>query len=249
MSLPDAKSLGPGLLTQLMFAKELGVDKFLVVNVNLRDGLIKEMAQGKAWRSSIQSQITQSAVRVGKRYKFNEAHAIHVSKLACSLFDQLSPLHLLPLRFRSILEIAAILHEIGYFVNAKSRHKHSAFLISNSEFFGIGANDLALVSLVARYHRGASPLPRHDSYAKLDRFKRVAVSKLAAILRVAKALDSSHQQRIKTIHCLDTPAHVELTTTDVEEISMEQLEVRQVGQLFTDIFGKEIVFETSDSRS
>ena len=249
LSLPDAKSLGPGLLTQLMFAKELGVDKFLVVNVNLRDGLIKEMAQGKTWRSSIQTQITQSAIRVGKRYKFNEAHATHVAKLACELFDQLAPLHRLPIRFRSILEIASILHEIGYFVNAKSRHKHSAFLISNSEFFGIGSNDLQLVSLVARYHRGASPLPRHDSYAKLERFQRVAVSKLAAFLRVAKALDSSHQQRIKKILCQDTQNFVELTTPDVEEISMEQSEVRQVGQLFADIFGKEIVFETASNRS
>ena len=249
MSLPDAKSLGPGLLIQLMFAKELNVDKFLVVNVNLRDGLIKEMAQSKASRDPIQSQITQSAIRVGKRYKFNEAPATHVAKLACDLFDQLLPLHRLPLRFRLILEIAAILHEIGYFVNAKSRHKHSAFLISNSEFFGIGAKDLELVSLVARYHRGASPLPRHDNYAKLDRFKRVAVSKLAAILRIAKALDSSRQQRVNEIRCQDRPNFVELTTPDVEEISMEQLEVRQIGQLFADIFGKEIVFETAGNRS
>ena len=249
MSLPDAKSLGPGLLTQLMFARELGVDKFLVVNVNLRDGLIKEMAQGKIWLQSIQSQMTQSAIRVGKRYKFNEAHATHVAHLACSLFDQLAPLHNLPLRFRLILEVAALLHEIGYFVNAKSRHKHSAYLISNSEFFGIGTNDLALITQVARYHRGRSPQPRHDNYAKLDRFGRVAVSKLAAILRIAKALDSNYQQRIKKIVCVDKPANVELTTPDVEEISMEQLEVRQVGQLFADIFGKEILFETADNRS
>ena len=249
MSLPDAKSLGPGLLTQLMFAKDLGVDKFLVVNVNLRDGLIKEMAHGKAWLKSIQSQMIQSAIRVGKRYKFNEAHSKHVAKLACSLYDQLGPLHLLPLRFKPILEVAALLHEIGYFVNAKSRHKHSAYLISNSEFFGIGTNDLALISLVARYHRGANPLPRHDAYAKLDRFQRVAVSKLAAILRVAIALDSSYQQRIRKIRCVDKPAHVELSTPDVEEISMEQLGIRQVGRLFADIFGKEIVFEAADNRS
>jgi len=228
MSLPDAKSLGPGLLTQLMFAQELGVGKFLVVNVNLRDGLIKEMAHGKIWLRSIQSQMTQSAIRVGKRYKFNEAHATHVAKLACSLFDQLAPLHNLSQRFRLVLKVAALLHEIGDFVNAKSRHKHSAYLISNSEFFGIGTNDLALITQVARYHRGALPQPRHDSYAKLDRFGRVAVSKLAAILRIAKALDSNYQQRVKKIVCVDKLSH---------------------GQLFADIFGKEILFETADNRS
>lgn len=244
MSLPDAKSLGPGLLTQLLFAQELKVNKFLVANVNLRDGLIKEMAEGKGWLASIQDQMVRSAVRLAKRYKFNEAHATHVARLACSLYDQLVPYHNLPSRFRSILQIASLLHEIGYYVSSKSKHKHSGYLIRNSEFFGIGSQDLELIALVARYHRGASPQPRHDNYAKLSRFQRVAVAKLAAILRVAKALDSSYHQRVKSVTCFDRPLHIEMVTPDVEDLSVEQLELKKSCRMFADIYGKEIVLES-----
>ena len=244
MSLPDAKSLGPGLLTQLLFAQQLGIKNFFVANVNMRDGLIKEMAQGHGWSYSIQSQIVQSAIRLGRKYQFNEDHAIHVAELACSLFDQLQSLHKLDDRFRGILELASLLHEIGYFISSKSKHKHSMYLILNSEFFGIGNTDLQLIALVARYHRGASPLPRHEGYSRLDRKQRVAVSKLAAILRLAKALDVGRNQRIKTIRCFERGNRLELSTPDVADLSMEQLELRQVCGLFEDIFGREVILET-----
>lgn len=249
MSLPDAKSLGPGLLTQLLFAHELGVKTFLVANVNLRDGLIKEFAMGQRWSDAIQSQIVQSAMRLGRKYQFNESHARHVSALACLLFDQLQWLHKLPIRFRGILQLASLLHEIGYFISSRSKHKHSMYLIRNSEFFGISENDLHLIALVARYHRGAAPLPRHLGISQLGRELRVAVSKLAAILRIAKALDVGHNQRIVAIEALERGKRLELWTGDVADVSMEQLELRQVSGLFGDIFGREILLETvGDSR-
>ncbi len=244
MSLPDAKSLGPGLLTQLLFAKELGIRNFLVANVNMRDGLIKEIAQGGSWSKTIQNQIVRSAIQLGNKFEFNEDHAVHVSKLARSMFDQLQSLHKLPERFRGILELASLLHEIGSFISSKSKHKHSMYLILNSEFFGIGNTELQLIALVARYHRGASPLPRHDGYSQLKREERVAVSKLAAILRLAKALDVGRNQRIKNIQCVQRGNRLELSAPDVADISMEQLELRQVCGLFEDIFGKEVLLET-----
>jgi exopolyphosphatase/guanosine-5'-triphosphate,3'-diphosphate pyrophosphatase len=245
MSLPDANSLGPGLLTQLLFAKELNVKKFLVANVNMRDGLIKEMAQGRRWSGSIQDQIVRSAIRLGRKYKFNEDHAVHVSELACSMFDQLQSLHKLPVRFRGILQLASLLHEIGYFVNSKAKHKHSMYLILNSDFFGIGNVDLHLIAQVARYHRGASPLPRHDGYSQLERKQRVAVSKLAAILRISKALDVGKNQKIKSVSCLERGNRLEIATTDAADLSTERLEIRQVSGLFNDIFGKEVLLDTA----
>ncbi len=248
MSLPDANSLGPGLLTQLLFARELNVKKFLVANVNMRDGLIQEMAEGRRWSDSIRDQIVRSAIRLGKKYKFNEDHASHVSKLACSMFDQLRPLHKLPDRYRGILQLASLLHEIGYFINSKAKHKHSMYLILNSDFFGIGNKDLQLIAQVARYYRGAAPQPRHDGYSQLRRQQRVAVSKLAAMLRIAKALDVGKNQKIKQVTCVERGSRLELSALDVTDISMEQLELRQVGELFNDIFGKEVLLETVDER-
>ncbi len=100
-----------------------------------------------------------------------------------------------------ILFLAALLHEIGLYINVRSNHKHAMYLIRNSELFGLSRRDVLLVALVARYHRRSSPLPTHEGYANLDRTDRVAVSKLAAILRLAIALDDSRSQRINDISC------------------------------------------------
>ncbi len=241
MSLTDAQSLGPALLTQLKFAHELKVKKLLVANVSLRDGLLKEMAAGKGWSESIQKQIVRSAIQTGRKLNFNEDHALHVAKLSSLLFEQLRPLHMLSDRYGKILQLGAILHDVGYFINSKSRHKHSMYLILNSEFFGIGSSDLKLIALVARYHRGRTPQPSHELYSGLSRKNRVAVTKLAAILRIAKALDSSLNQRLKNLECEWIGPRLIMATKDVADISMEQGELSQASGLFENIFGKEVV--------
>ncbi len=239
-SLPDAECLGPSLLAQLMIAEELGAKNFFVSNVNLRDGLIKEMAQGRRWSESIQKQIVQSVNQLGNRYHFNESHANSVATLAMSLFDQLRELHKLGDRYRNVLEIAALLHEIGLFVGPKSYHKHSMYLIRNSDYFGIGKTDIELVSLVARYHRRATPQPNHEGYLDLERHERVAVSKLAALLRVAKALDASRGQKLDEIEVVNTGKQIQVRTDYSQDLSSELLELKKASNFFEDIYGSKI---------
>ncbi|MEM7782484.1 MAG: Ppx/GppA phosphatase family protein [Planctomycetota bacterium] len=240
MSLPDAQSLGPGLLIQVMIARRLKVNRFLVGKSNLRDGVIKEMIEPRGWSDTIQTQIVQSAIRLGRKFKFNENHARHVAKLACNLFDELKDLHQLTSRYRGMLELACLLHEIGVYISSKSRHKHSAYLIRNSGLFGMGERDIDMVALVARYHRGAIPLPRHDIYSQLGRKSRVAVSKMAAILRIAKSLDVKRKQRVKSVRAEFKGNRLDLIGKGTVDITMEQLELRQNVGMFEVIFGKEV---------
>ncbi|MCH2182537.1 MAG: exopolyphosphatase [Mariniblastus sp.] len=246
LSLPEADSLGPALLTNCMIAQELGVEHVYVANVNLRDGLVQEMAQGRKWSAEIQEQIEHSAVQVGRKYHFDENHCLHISHLASSLFDQTKELHQLDARYQGILQIAALLHETGKYISEQGYHKHSLYLIRHSEFFGIGSKDVQLVGLVARYHRRATPQPNHDGYSSLNREHRIAVAKLAAILRVAKALDASRTQRIREIECHVMPKQVKIILPSLTDISLEQLEVTRTCQLFEDIFGTKIVIATMD---
>ena len=244
MSLPDAQLLGPGLLTQLTIAKEFGVNKLMVANINLRDGLINEMAQDRGWSDSIRHQIIRSATQLGRKYNFREEYAEHVAKLACKLFDQLQILHELPIRFRGVLHVAALLHDIGGFISSRSLHKHSMYIIKNSEFFGVGSKDQDLVALIARYHRRASPSASHVGYSSLSREDRVAVSKLASILRIAIALEQGQNQRIQKIACQYHPHEVRIVSADNADVSLEEIEVREASGLFETIFGKPVVLTT-----
>jgi len=246
MSLPDAQTLAPALLTHYLFGCETGVDQLLIANINLRDGLLKEMAEGRTWSEAIQQQIVRSAILVGRKFQFEETHAMHVSELACKLFSQLQPLHQLPDRFGGFLQIAAILHDIGSFVSIQSRHKHSHYLIQNSDLFGIGKSDIEIISHVARYHRRAFPQPAHITFAGLTRDRRVAISKLASLLRLAKALDVSMSQRIQSIDCRIQESNMIILVSDVSDVSVERLEMRKSSPLFESLFGKRVLLETTD---
>jgi len=137
--------------------------------------------------------------------------------------------------------VAALLHEVGLFVNQRSYHKHSMYLIRNSEFFGLGAKNLQLAALVARYHRRASPQPQHEGYEGLERKDRVTVAKLAAILRVAKALDVSRQGRIAEFKPQLLANRLILTVDNVSDLSLENLELHLTGAMFEDTFGMPVV--------
>lgn len=241
LSFPDAETLGPALLAYVLLARELKIRELLVTNVNLRDGMLKEMSTGSAWSKEFSKQIIRSAVDLGRKFGFDEQHAIHVADLSSSLFHQLRDEHQLPPRFEVILYTAALLHEVGLFVSNRSYHKHSLYLIRNSELFGLAKRDLLLAALIARYHRRASPQPTHEGYSTLDRDGRVAVAKLAAILRVAKALDESRSQRIHEATCQQEGGRLVISIPRVEDLSLEQLALKQSGSLFDETFGMPVL--------
>lgn len=241
LSYPEAETLGPALLAYVLLAKELQITSILVSNVNLRDGLLTEMAEGDSWNKEFAKQIIRSALDLGRKFNFDEAHAVHVAQLCSNLFHQLKEDHQLPPRYEVILHVAALLHEIGLFVSNRSYHKHSLYLIRNSELFGLGKKDLLLAAMVARYHRRASPQPTHEGYATLDRDERVAVSKMAAILRIADALDESRSQRIFEIVVQHDSDRLILSIPLVEDLSLETLALKQNGLLFEETFGLSVL--------
>ncbi len=242
---PDAETLGPALLTMLRFADKLGVARIRVSPVNLRDGLMQEMASQGEWSDDFRQQVRNAAIDLGRKYAVDETHARHVSHLSGLLFDALRPQHRLDARHKMTLELAALLHEIGLFVGISSYHKHSQYLILNSEVFGLSHRELRLVALVARYHRRASPKPTHSMFSNLDREERVIVSKLASILRVAIALDRSYSQRIREFSCRVEKDRFIVEIPGIDDLSLEQIMLRQTGQLFEETYGMSVLLRRS----
>ena len=237
LTFQEAETLGPALLVSLELALLLNLDRVLISNANLRDGLLQEMFTESFWTDDFRNQIVRSSLELGRKYHFDERHAVHVAKLSQELFAALAAEHQLDNRAELILQIAALLHEIGSYVNQSSSHKHSMYLILNSELFGLTKDDLTLVALVARYHRRATPKPTHPYFGNLDRDQRVAVSKMAAILRIADALEASRGQRIGEILCEIEADRLVITVPGLTDVSLEQLAMRQAQTLFEEIFG------------
>lgn len=241
ISFPEAETLGAALLANVLLAKKFQLSHVRVSNVSLRDGLFTEMATGAAWSREFSKQIIRSADDLGRKYEYDRPHAAHVADLSSKLFHALQDEHRLPARQEVLLYVAALLHEIGLFVSNRSYHKHTLYLIRNSELFGLSKKDLLLTSLVARYHRRASPQPTHEGYALLDRDERVAVAKMAALLRIAVALDESRTQRIHEVECIREADRVIIQVPKVEDLALEQLALKQNGSMFEEIFGLSVL--------
>lgn len=245
MTYASAETLGPALLTYVRIAEGMRLRTLYVAPVTMREGVVGELALGNTLTPEFREQIIHSALELGKKYEFDQSHAQHVAKLCKVLFDSLSAEHRLSDRFRQILVIAAILHEIGLFISNRRHHKHSMYLIRNSELFGLGTHDVLLTALVARYHSHAMPLPAHEGYNTLDREDRISVAKMAAILRIADALDCSYAQRVNHIEITINRNDVTIYVKDAVELSLEQLALREKGGMFEHVFGKQVILAAS----
>lgn len=241
LTYPEAETLGPALLTYSELVRILGLRRILVPKISLRTALELDLIPGHSATQDFRGQVLHAAEALGQRFHCDPKHARNVADLSLQLFHALGPEHQLGARHELLLEVAALLHECGLFVNNRSHHKHSQYLIMNSDLFGVTRDDLLTISLVARYHRRSPPMPDHPYYDTLPREARIVVQKLAALLRVADALDRVHRQRIREIEIESGDDRVTLTVHGVDDLTIERLALREKGRMFEEIFGKTIV--------
>jgi exopolyphosphatase / guanosine-5'-triphosphate,3'-diphosphate pyrophosphatase len=144
-------------------------------------------------------QVIESARRLGKKYFFDEKHATTVARLGLQIFDQTASFHELDSEARLLLEVAALLHDVGHYVNVSNHHKHTFYLIQSSPLVGLTQLQMDLVANVARYHRKSAPKIQHPPYEAMAPKQRLMISKLAAILRLADALDHEHASTVDSV--------------------------------------------------
>ena len=238
----EAETVGPSLLAYVLLARAFKVEQLIVPRISLRDGLLREMVTRDLWSGAFGEQVLHAAWLLARKYQVDEHHAQHVAELCAKLFNELQPEHRMGRRHFILLQTAALLHEVGGFVSNRSHHKHSLYLIANSDLFGLTREDLAIIALVARYHRRAVPnAATHPEFAALDRDSRIAVSKMAALLRVADALDRGHIQQVREFSCSRERGRFVLTVPQIEDLTLERLAIREKGNLFEELFGLAVV--------
>jgi exopolyphosphatase/guanosine-5'-triphosphate,3'-diphosphate pyrophosphatase len=234
----------PAALLYERVAVLAGVDEILVPHVGVKEGLlldlVEDLAGPGAHATRLERQAFDGALALGRRFRFDEPHARHVSRIALSLFDQLAELHGLGEADRRILLVAAALHDVGQFISYRRHHKHSLYLIQNSDIPTIASDERALVALVARYHRRAEPRGEHYLYQDLKATARLRVRKLAAILRIADALDREHLQRVVTVRVRQHGAELLLDVEGHGDLLLEQWALRRKARMFNAVFETQI---------
>lgn len=248
LELSEAETLVPALLANVRTAQMLGTDHLLVTDFNLRDALLQGLVQSADWSIDFREQIFRSAEELARRFQVDIDHSRHVARLATQLFQALQSRHDMDVRCETILYVGTLLHEAGLFVSSSGYHKHSYYLISHSEIFGLSSADHKLAALVARYHRRAAPKASHDAFTALDRDSRVILTRLAGILRVALCLAHSRSQRLRQLNCtIEKDCLIIRAEGRAGDLSMEQLELRQHSGLFQDVFGLSVLLRDAQT--
>jgi exopolyphosphatase/guanosine-5'-triphosphate,3'-diphosphate pyrophosphatase len=228
-------------------ARLAGVDAIHVPYVGLKDGVLLDLVDGLAVHTDAkarkETQVLDASVALGHRYQFDEEHGVHVSRLALSLFDQLQPRHRLKPIDRSILQAAAVLHDIGRFVGDAKHHKHSYYLVSQADLPGLSEQEVELAAQVARYHRKKEPRVAHAPFAALNAADQRRVTVLSAILRVADALDREHRQAIRAVRLSRHGGNTTLKVQGDGSFTLEQWALEAKGGLFCRVFDTTLELE------
>jgi exopolyphosphatase/guanosine-5'-triphosphate,3'-diphosphate pyrophosphatase len=211
-----------------------------VPHVGLVDGVLVDVARSvgaEGLKALEVSQTRNAALAIVKKYDIDLKHAHRVSALSLSLFDQTKNLHGLSKRDRLLLELAALLHEVGNFIGVAGHHRHAYYIISQTPILGLSDAEVEVVANVARYHRKAPPDPSHEAYRALDDRDRDRVRSLAAILRVADALDHDHRQRVAAVRAKARGDELRLSLQTRGDVTLDAWSVADKGDLFQEEFG------------
>jgi exopolyphosphatase / guanosine-5'-triphosphate,3'-diphosphate pyrophosphatase len=243
---PDrADVIIPATIVLQNVAQEAQVQQILIPRVGVREGLLIDMAEGlKSIAGPLhQIQVITFAKLLGRKYDYEAQHALTVARFAVELFDATKRLHKLGYDERTLLEVAALLHDIGYYIDVTDHHKHSFYLINASPIVGLDDVEKAIVANVARYHRRSSPKPNHKEFMDLSPKRRQIVVKLAAILRLAEALDREHSNRVEQVKVIRSKKKITLRLRGSGDLLLEKWALGYNSRLFEKVFKKKLVIE------
>ena len=251
LPLTELETLVPALLVYRELLLETQAESVLVPEATLRAGLLLDMVREEQGQGieDFSRQVLASAAALGQKYQYDAPHARHVATLSGRIFDDLRSEHGLGVRDRLLLEVAALLHDVGIFVNLRAHHKHTQYILSVSEIFGLSREDMELISNIARYHRRATPNKSHLPYMALDSEARVRVNKLAAILRLANALDADHLQKVRDVHVLRQEDEWVLEVDGGGDLTLERLAAAARTDMLVEVFGRKLAFREAAGKA
>jgi len=189
---------GAVVLDEIM--RKLELEQLRACDAALREGIVEYLLESDGGEKKKGGSVRRTSVlSLVERSDVERAHATHVARLALRIFDQTQDLHRFRTGERELLEYAALLHEVGMHVSYQDHEKHSYYLISHAGLKGFTTDQVAVVANVARYYRKATPSEEDENFAQLSPAQQDVVRKLAAILRIADALDRGRRRAVRDV--------------------------------------------------
>ena len=249
-----ADVMGVAAITFLTLGRYLNLRTFALPGVGVREGLLQEIAREAFSRTephrynAAARQLLVGARSFARRLGYEQQHAEHVRELSIQLFDQLQPVHHMPAHSRVLLEAGALLHDTGHMISHRGHHKHGEYLALNGDIPGLEGRDRAMTGALVRYHnRKSEPGGHHPAYSALEDVDKPIARRLAAILRIAEALDHSHRQRVMKIRASFQRGAVSLQVHARGDATEDLRDATRSAELFEKEFHVKIYFRQPEA--
>jgi len=214
--------------------------------LGLRDGILAQMAaeHDRSTQSGkqIESERWESIARAVKHYGIDRKHALDVRESAMFLFAGLRSVHRLPPEYREWLSAAAMLYEVGDFINRTGRHRHTHYIISNSEILGYTPQQRRIIAAIARYLGKSRPTVEDGPLKVIDPADRAEVQKAILLLRLARSLNLGRSRAVQKVRVGVRAAEVRLTLVPRRRmgVDLELWAIEKDCTYFREIFGREL---------
>ena len=219
----------------LLRVNERGIREGLILRGLRKQQLLPRDKPRRSWR--------ESALEFARSCHCDEIHSLHVAKLSLEIFQALLPRFEFTDRQKRLLEAAALLHDVGYFINYSSHHKHSYHLIRHADLFGFNPRERELIANIARYHRKSLPKKKHDQFTRLAAADQVLVSRFGGIVRLCDGLDRRRNSVVERLDCFLSPGALRLGLVGQDDMSVELFGARAKSDLFQSAFNLKLVIE------
>jgi len=219
---------------------------FRYSQLGLRDGILAQMAAeyDRSTRSgrAIESERWESIKRAVRHYGVEMPHALHVRDAALLLFSSLKSVHQLPPEYREWLSAAAMLYEVGDYVNRNGHHRHTFYIIANSEILGYTPQQRRIIGSIARYLGKSRPTPGDGPMSTLSPQEQKAVEKASVLLRIARAVNIGRSQSVErfAVSARNGRVSMKLTPRGKASVELEVWAIEKDRAYFREVFGREL---------
>lgn len=231
--------LVPYIVVYTRLAEELNAEEIWAPGYNVSDGMAYDYAERRRIikpTHDFNEDIISAAKELSRRYEGFSPHIDALTEMSSLIFDAMKKMHGMGKRERLLLQTAAILHDCGKYVSLAHGPECAYNIIMESEIIGLSHLERQIVASVVLYN--TYPLAAYEDLAdRLDRDSYRKVAKLAAILRVANAMDRSHKQKFKNVKAVLRGTQLVITIDTADNIILERKLFAVRAELFERVFG------------
>ena len=233
-----ASRVVPGFLMSKQILKYTHANALYLTRLNVWDGIAIQIAANDGFlKQDFSRVILKSSENIATRYIGDEGHRKITAKFAMHIFDQLRKLHRMGKRDRMLLEVASNIADIGNAISQHEHYHHSSYIMEANPLIGLSDTENRIIAEVARYHSAEVPDVVQHHYSNLDPAIQMPVAKLVAILRLADALDDSHQQKVSRISISLRNEKVVITAFSSQDLALEKWAFKRKSELFYEVYG------------